>query len=61
MDSGKTFCVGGRRKSNTSDILEYEKRNPKEGKVVKVIKGKVDICGRSKSQVLVVVDQLSPS
>ena len=43
----QTYCVGGRRKSKTNDIIEYEKRNPKTNKVRK---GKYDICGRSKSQ-----------
>ena len=52
MDSKQTSCVGGRHRSNTIDITEYEKINFKTQKVVQVMKGKCDICGRSKSQVL---------
>ena len=33
--------MGGRHKSNTVDIIEYEKRNPKANKNVKVRKGNV--------------------
>ena len=34
----KTWCVGGRHKSNTSNITEYEKVNPRTEKLFKVIK-----------------------
>ena len=37
--------------SNTIDIMEYEKVNPKTRNVVKVKKGKGDVCKRAKSQV----------
>ena len=47
----KTWCVGGRHKSDTRNSIEYEKANPKTKKVVKVIKGKCDNCGRNKSQI----------
>ena len=47
----KTWCVGGRNKNNTSKISEYEKVNPRTKKLVKIIKGKGDICGRDKSQI----------
>ena len=47
----KTCCVGGRHYSNTIKISEYEKRNPKTKKIVKVVKGSCSICGRNKSQI----------
>ena len=47
----KTLCVGGRHKSNTNNIMEYEKVNPNNKKVVKVIKGICIICGPIKSQI----------
>ena len=46
----KTWCVGGRHKSDTKNIVEFEKINPKTKKLVKVIKGTFSICGRNKSQ-----------
>ena len=49
----KTWCVGERHKSNTNDIIEYEKVNPKTKKLVKVIKGTCTICGRNKSQIFI--------
>ena len=51
MDSKQIYCLGGRHKFNTIDIIEYEKRNPKTNKVVEVRKGKCDICGQPKSQI----------
>ena len=47
----KKWCVGGRHYSNAKIISEYEKRNPKTEKLVKIIKGKCSICGRNKSQI----------
>ena len=47
----KTYCLGGRHHSNTNNIVEYEKVNPRTKKLVKIIKGKCDICGRNKSQI----------
>ena len=48
----KTWCVGGKHKSNTNNIIEYEKpMNPKTKKLVKIIKGACSICGRNKSQI----------
>ena len=47
----KTSCVGGRHFSNTNNITQYEKFNPKTKKPVKVIKGTCTICGRNKSQI----------
>ena len=47
----KTWCVGGRHKSDTNKIVEYEKVNPRTKKRVKIIKGTCNICGRIKSQI----------
>ena len=47
----KTYCLGGRHYSNTNNIIEYEKVNPKTKKLAKSIKGSCDICGRNKSQI----------
>ena len=47
----ETWCVGGRHKSDTNIIIEYEKVNPKFKKLVEVIKGNCSICGRNKSQI----------
>ena len=46
----KTYCLGGRHYSNTNNIAQYEKVNPRTKKLVKIIKGKCSICGRNKSQ-----------
>ena len=46
-----TWCVGGKHYSNTNNITEYEKVNPRNKKLVKVIKGTCDICNRNKSQI----------
>ena len=47
----KTWCVGGRHKSDTNNIIEYEKVNPRTKKLVKIIKVTCSICGRNKSQI----------
>ena len=47
----KTWCVGGRHKSKTNNVTEYEKTYPKTKKLFKIIKGTCSICGRNKSQV----------
>ena len=47
----KTWCVGGKHYSITSNIVEYEKVNPRTKKLVKFLKGKSDTCGRDKSQI----------
>ena len=47
----KTWCVGGKHYSNTDKITQHEKVNPKTKKLVKIIKGICDICGRNKSQI----------
>ena len=47
----KTYRLVGRHYSNTNNIVEYEKVNPRTKKLVKIIKGQCDICGRNKSQI----------
>ena len=47
----KTWCIGERHYSNTNNISEYEKVNPKTKKLVKIMKGKWNIGGRNKSQI----------
>ena len=47
----KTWCVGGKHYSNTNNITQYEKVDPRNKKLVKIIKGQCDICGRNKSQI----------
>ena len=46
-----TYRLGGRHYSNTNIIVEYEKINPKNKKLVKIIEGICISCGRYKSQV----------
>ena len=46
----KTWCVGGCHMSNTNNITVFEKINPKNKKLVKIIKESCSICGRNKSQ-----------
>ena len=47
----KTYCLGGRHYSNTNNIVEYEKVNPRTKKLIKIIKGSCSICGRNKQQI----------
>ena len=47
----KTYCLGGRHYSDTNNITQNEKVNPKTKKLVKIIKGSCSICGRNKSQI----------
>ena len=56
MDSKEIYSVGGRNKSDTIDLIEYEERNPKTKKFIKVTKGNCDICDRFKSQLYSVND-----
>ena len=49
----KTGCVGGRQYSNTNNIIQYDKCNPKIKKLVKIIKGTCNICSRNKSQIFI--------
>ena len=45
------YCLGGRHYSNTNNIVEYEKINPRTKKLVKILRGTCRICGRNKSQI----------
>ena len=45
------MCVGGKQYSNTNNIIEYKKVNPKTKKLGKIIKEKCSVCGRNKSQI----------
>ena len=47
----KTWSVGGKHYSNTNNIIQYEKVNPKTKKLFEVIKGKFAVCVRNKSQI----------
>ena len=47
----KTYCSGGRHYSDTNNITQYEKINPRNKKLVKIIKGTCSICDRNKSQI----------
>ena len=47
----KTWCVGGKHKSDTQNVIEYEKVNPRTKKLVKIIKGTCSICGPNKAQI----------
>ena len=47
----KTCCVGGKHFSNTNNISEHEKNNPKTKKIVKIIEKMCSICGRNNSQI----------
>ena len=51
MHSNLTYCIGSHHYSNTNKIFEYDRRNPKTQKLVKIIKGSCSICGRNKSQI----------
>ena len=44
----KTLCVGGKHYSNTNNITQIEKLNPKTKKLVTIIKGTCSVCGRNK-------------
>ena len=46
----KTWCVGGKCYSNTVNENIFEKVNPRNKKLVKIIKGTYSICTRIKSQ-----------
>ena len=46
-----TWCVGGKHYSNTNNLVESDKMNPKNKKLGKFIKGTCSICGRNKSQI----------
>ena len=48
----ETYCVGGRHFSETINKIILEKINPRNNKIVSIIKGNCSICNRNKSQVL---------
>ena len=49
MDQKQSYCLGGRHKFETIDVIEYEKKNHKTNKIVEVRKEKhviiVDVVG----------------
>ena len=47
----KTYRLGGRHLSNTKNLIEYEKVNPRSKKLVKIIKRTCSICEGNKSQI----------
>ena len=47
----KTWCNGVRHYSNTSNITQYEKVNPKTIKIVKIINGSCSNFGRNNSRI----------
>ena len=47
----KTWCVEGRHKSITNNIVKHEKVNPRTKKLVKVIKSTCSVCGLNKNQI----------
>ena len=55
----KTYCLAGRHMSNTNNLVEYEKVNPRTKKLklyktkTKIIKGTCSICGRNESQTFI--------
>ena len=44
----KTWRAGGKHYSNTNNITQYEKVNPRTKRLVKIIKGSCSVCGRNK-------------
>ena len=47
-----SFCVGGRHRSGTKDIVGEIRNNKKNGKEVKLLVGKCMICDRKKSMIV---------
>ena len=47
----RTYCLGSPNYSDTINITQYEKVNPKTKKLAKIIKGTCSICNRNKSQI----------
>ena len=52
ISSKQSFCFGGRHKTNSFDMFEKEKVNPKKNKRRKAGNGKCDIFGTSESDFL---------
>ena len=51
MNSKQSYCLGGRHFSQTLNQNVYEKMNPRTKKLVRIIMGKCNLCGRAKSQI----------
>ena len=49
----QTYCLGGRHYSNTCNLVDFKKINPKTKKLVKIFKETCSICGRNKSQIFI--------
>ena len=47
----KTWCVGGKHYSNTNNITQYQKVNPRTKKLGKTIRGTCSIFNGNKSQI----------
>ena len=47
----KTFCLGGRHMSDTNNLVENEKVNPRTKTLVKIVKGSCSFCGCNQSQI----------
>ena len=47
----KTWCLGGRHYSNSNNITQYEKVDPKTKKLNKIIEKTCSVCSRNKSQI----------
>ena len=47
-----SYCVGGRHKSGTTNIVGEIRNNKKTGKEIKLLVGKGVICNRKKSMIL---------
>ena len=47
-----SYCVGGRHRSGTKDIVGEIRNNEKTGKEVKLLVGKCMICNRKKSMIV---------
>ena len=47
-----SYCVGGRHRSSTKDIVGEIRNNKKTGKEVKLLVGKCVICNRKKSMIV---------
>ena len=47
----KTWCDGGKHYSNTNNIPQYEKVNPRTKRLLKILKSSRSVCKRSKSQI----------
>ena len=47
----KTWFLGGKHYSNTNNITQYEKIDPRTKKLVKIITGTSSVCARNKNQI----------